>query len=63
MLVLLAMIQLLQIDTVTDETLPACVVWSAVALYTLYGFALANSRAAVRVDVTVGASPTWQLQD
>jgi hypothetical protein len=62
-LVLLAMTQLLQADTVTDDTLPTCVVWSAVAMYTLYGFALANSRAAVLVDVTVGASPTWQLQD
>ena len=62
-LVLVAMIQLLQIDAVADDTLPTCVLWSAVALYTMYGFALANSRAAVIVDVTVGASPTWQLQD
>ena len=62
-LVLVAMIQLLQVDTVTDSTLPTCVLWSAAAMYTLYGCALANSRAAVLVDVQGGASPTLQLQE
>lgn len=62
-LVLLPMAQLVQIDTVNDETLSTAVACSAVSIYTLYGFAIANSRGSVLLDVTVGASPLGQMQE
>jgi hypothetical protein len=61
--VLVSMIQLVQIDYSNEDMTVARCMWSAISIYTLYGFAFANSKGAVLVDVTVGASPTWQLQD
>jgi hypothetical protein len=62
-LVLLPMTQVIQIDATEQQMISTTCIWSAISIYTLYGFALANSRGAVLVDLTVGASPTWQLQE
>ena len=61
--VLISMIQLVQIDPTKEDMQLASFVWSLVSIYTLYGFAIANNKGAVLVDVTIGASPTWQLQE
>jgi hypothetical protein len=62
-LVVLPLTQLIQIESVDTDTVVMCCVWSSISICTLYGFALANCNGAVLVDVTVGASPTWQLQE
>lgn len=62
-LVMFPMTQLIQIESVDTDTIVMCCVWSSISICTLYGFALANCSGAVLVDVTVGASPTWQLQE
>jgi len=61
--VIISMIQLVQIDPTKEDMKLASFVWSLISIYTLYGFAIANSNGAVLVDVTIGASPTWQLQE
>ena len=61
--VFVPMIQLVQIDSSNEEMVVASCIWSAMSIFFLYGFAFANSKRAVLVDVTVGASPTWQLQE
>ena len=63
LLVLLPMTQLTQIDINSEDTMVTSCMWSCISIFTLYMFAIANSRGAVLVDVTIGASPTWQLQD
>lgn len=62
-LVFLPMIQLIQINAEREDTMFTSFVWSIISIYTLYGFAIANNKGAVLVDVTIGASPTWQLQE
>ena len=62
-IVLIPMTQLVLIDPAQTEMVFTSCIWSIVSIYTLYSFAFANNKAAVLVDVTVGASPTWQLQD
>jgi hypothetical protein len=57
------MMQLINIGVADDTALSAATLWSAISIYTLYAFALANSRKAVLVDVIVGTSPTTQLQE
>ena len=61
--VIIPLIQLVQIDSSNESMIVASFMWSAMSMFILYGFAFANSKRAVLVDVTVGASPTWQLQD
>jgi hypothetical protein len=61
--VIIPMIQLVQIDSSNEDMFVASFMWSAMSIFILYGFAFANSKGAVLVDVTVGASPTWQLQE
>ena len=61
--VMIPMVQLIQIDSTQDDMVFASFVWSIISVYTLYGFAIANAKGAVLVDITVGASPTWQLQE
>ena len=61
--VIIPMIQLVQIDSSNEDMIVASFMWSATSIFILYGFAFANSKGAVLVDVTVGASPTWQLQE
>jgi len=60
---LVSMIQLVQIDPTKEDMQLASFVWSLVCIYVLYGFAIANNKGAVTVDVTIGASPAWQLQE
>ena len=62
-LVLLPMIQLIQIDSTKEDMKLASFVWSIISIYVLYMFAIVNNKGAVLVDVTIGASPTWQLQE
>jgi hypothetical protein len=61
--VLTPMTQLISIGVADDTALSVATLWSAISIYTLYAFALANSRKAVLVDVIVGTSPTTQLQE
>ena len=61
--VIIPMIQLVQIDSSNEDMVVASFMWSAMSIFILYVFAFANSKGAVLVDVTVGASPTWQLQE
>jgi hypothetical protein len=63
LLVLFPMTQLPRIDTHDTVLYGTASVWSAISIFTLYAFALANSRKAVLVDVIVGTSPTSQLQE
>jgi len=62
-IVLIPMTQLILTDSNETEMVFTSCIWSTISIYTLYVFAFANNRASVLVDVTVGASPTWQLQD
>ena len=61
--VLIPMTQLCLIDPTDKDMVFTSSIWSTISICALYGFAFANSKASVLVDVTVGASPTWQLQD
>ena len=61
--VLMPMTQLVNIGVVDNTALGAATLWSAISIYTLYAFALANSRKTVLVDIIIGTSPTTQLQE
>jgi hypothetical protein len=63
-LALTPMTQLVRLDPTNEETLITGCVYSVITISTLYGFALANTKGAVIVEVTVGACPTsWQSQE
>ena len=61
--VLIPMTQLFLIDPNREDMVFTSFIWSSISICALYGFAFANSKASVLVDVTVGATPTWQLQE
>jgi hypothetical protein len=63
-LVLVPMTQLLQIDSNDGIVMQgSATAWSAISIYSLYAFAIANSRKAAIVDIIIGTSPTTQLQE
>ena len=57
------MIFLIQADASDQDSISSNFILSVISVYTLYGFAFANSKGCVLIDVTVGASPIWQSNE